>query len=110
LGAFGGALFGKSDLRHKLINDLSAMQRMVQEGLQLARSMDNPEQRQQVDLDSLLESVVAEATDAGQPVTLKGKAHMSITAQPQALARCLNNLIDNALQYVGYAVISVQQK
>lgn len=96
------------DLRNKLINDLSAMQNMVREGLQLARSIDNPEQRQQVDLDSLLESVVTDATDAGQPVTLEGKAQMSIKAQPQALARCINNLIDNALQYGRYAAISVK--
>lgn len=98
------------DLRDRLINDLSVMQDMVREGLLLARSMDNPEHRQAVNLDSLLESVVADATDAGQPVTLEGKANMSIKAQPQALSRCVNNLIDNAIKYGRYAAVSVHRE
>lgn len=98
------------DLRERLVNDLLAMQEMVREGLNLARSIDNPEQRQTVNLDSLIESVVTDATDAGQPVTLEGKSNMSINAQPQALLRCLNNLIDNAIQYGRNAAVSVHQE
>jgi signal transduction histidine kinase len=98
------------DLRDRLINDLSAMQDMVREGLLLARSMDNPEHRQAVNLDSLLDSVVSDATDAGQSVTLEGKANMSIKAQPQALSRCVNNLIDNAIKYGQHAAVSVRQE
>jgi len=98
------------DLRDRLINDLSAMQDMVREGLNLARSIDNPEQRQPVNLDSLLESVVFDATDAGLSVTLEGKTNMSIRAQPQALSRCVNNLIDNAVKYGQYAAVSAQQE
>lgn len=98
------------DLRDRLINDLSAMQNMVREGLLLARSIDNPELRQAVNLDSLLESVVSDATDAGQPVTLEGRANMSIKAQPQALARCLTNLIDNAIKYGQRAAVTVHHE
>jgi len=98
------------DLRDRLISDLSAMQEMVREGLLLARSMDSPEQRQLVDLDSLLDSVVTDATDAGQPVKLEGKANMSVKAQPQALLRCVNNLIDNAIKYGRYANVAVQKE
>lgn len=97
-----------SDLRDRLISDLSAMQEMVREGLLLARSMDSPEQRQLVNLDSLLDSVVTDAADAGQPVKLNGKANMSVKAQPQALLRCVNNLLDNAIKYGRYANVTVQ--
>lgn len=99
-----------AELRDRLIADLSAMQEMVREGLLLARSMDSSEQRQLVDLDSLLDSVVTDATDAGQPVQLEGKANMSVRAQPQALLRCVNNLIDNAIKYGRYANVTVQNE
>ena len=46
-----------TELRDKLIGDLSAMQAMVREGLDLARSMDSTEAMRQLDLDSLLDSV-----------------------------------------------------
>ena len=97
-----------ADLRDRLISDLSAMQEMVREGLLLARSMDSAEQRQLVNLDSLLDSVVSDAADAGQPVKLEGHANMSVKAQPQALLRCVNNLLDNAIKYGHYANVKVQ--
>ncbi len=96
-------------LRERLIADMSSMQDMIREGLALARSMDSNENMQTMDLDSLLDSVVSDACDAGQPVQLEGKSRMSIKAQPQALLRCVNNLVDNALKYGHYANISVQQ-
>lgn len=99
-----------ADLRNRLIADLSAMQEMVREGLLLARSIDSPEQRQLVNLDSLLDSVVTDAADAGQPVKLEGKANMSVKAQPQALLRCVNNLIDNAIKYGRYANVVVRNE
>ncbi len=97
------------ELRERLISDLAAMQTMVREGLNLARSMDSSETRQQVDLDSLLDSVVTDAFDAGQNVTLQGRANMSIHAQPQAIMRCVTNLIDNAVKYGHSAVVSVRR-
>ena len=96
-----------NELRERLISDLSSMQDMVREGLMLARSMDNSEARQVLNLDSLIDSVVSNAIDAGQPVTLEGTTNMSIKAQPQAISRCLNNLIDNALKYGRYANVIV---
>ena len=42
---------------------------------------------------------VADATDAGQDVTLAGQTRASIPAIPGALQRCLTNLIDNAVKY-----------
>ena len=97
------------DLKQKLLEDLSATQAMVREGLELARSMDSTEPMQAVDLDSLLESVCYDASDAGQPVTVQGKAEMALMARPLALRRCLTNLIDNAVKYGGQANVSVER-
>ncbi|WP_159627920.1 ATP-binding protein [Massilia puerhi] len=88
-----------AELQERLIGDLSAMQEMVREGLVLARSMDTTEAMQMLDLDSLLGSVVDDATDAGQEVTLEGKASMAVLGRPLDLRRCLVNLIDNAVKY-----------
>ena len=88
-----------TDLQDRLIGDLSAMQEMVREGLVLARSMDTTETMQMLDLDSLLEAVCADATDAGQAVTLAGKASIAVLGRPIDMRRCLVNLIDNAVKY-----------
>lgn len=95
------------ELREKLIGDLSAMQSMVREGLDLARSMDSAEPMRRLDLDSLIDSVCADAADAGQTVTCEGKANASLMARPVALRRCLTNLIDNACKYGQFAHIVV---
>lgn len=99
-----------AELRDKLISDLSAMQSMVREGLDLARSMDSAERMQKLDLDSLVDSVCADALDAGQKVSVKGSTRASLMARPTALRRCLTNLIDNAVKYGGYAEVEVTRQ
>src|SRR4030081_929153 len=79
---------------------------MIREGLDLATSIDAGGLMQLVDVDSLLSSVCADAVDAGHDVTLVGQTRASIPAIPGALQRCLNNLIDNAVKYGGYARVT----
>jgi signal transduction histidine kinase len=97
-----------AELRQRLIEDLSAMQAMVREGLELARSTDTTESMQRLDLDSLLDSVSCDATDAGQPVEVRGSSGMSLMGRPMALRRCLVNLIDNAVKYGQQARVLVE--
>lgn len=97
------------ELRDKLIGDLSSMQMMVKEGLDLARSMDSTEELRPLDIDSLLDSICADASDAGHSIDLPSKSGATILARPQALRRCLNNLIDNAIKYGQRAQISVER-
>jgi signal transduction histidine kinase len=98
---------GDIELRDKLVGDLAQMQQMVREGLDLARSMDSSEPMQRLDIDSLLDSVCADASDAGMSVTQSGRSHASIIAQPSALRRCLTNLVDNAIKYGQSAAVSI---
>lgn len=97
-------------LRHKLVEDLAVMQNMVREGLELARSMDSAEKMQWLDIDSVLDSVCADAVDAGQDVTLQGQTRVSIMGQPNALRRCLTNLVDNATKYGRYARLALTRE
>lgn len=95
------------ELQQKLIDDLAVMQGMVREGLDLARSMDSSEAMQRLDIDSLLDSVCADASDAGQQVKLTGSTRAFIVAQPNALRRCLTNLLDNAFKYGQRADVTI---
>ncbi len=97
------------DLRERLIGDLSAMQEMVREGLDLARSTDTNETMQPLDVDSLLDSVCSDADDAGQKVTVSGRAGMTVMGRPMALRRALVNLIDNAIKYGQQAEVVVER-
>lgn len=98
-----------AELREKLVSDLSAMQGMVREGLELARSMDSAEPMQRLDLDSLIDSVCTDAVDAGQSVSVEGRTGVSLMARPIALRRCLTNLIDNAVKYGQAAKVAAMQ-
>jgi signal transduction histidine kinase len=99
----------EEELQQRLIGDLSAMQAMVREGLDLARSMDTTETMQMMDLDSLLDSVCADAAESCQRVTLTGTANMAMLGRPLDLRRCLVNLIDNAVKYGHAARVSVDR-
>jgi len=97
------------ELRERLVGDLSAMQAMVREGLDLARSMDTTETMQALDVDALLETVCADASDAGQQVVLDGRVTMALMGRPMDLRRCLVNLIDNAVKYGQQAQVTVER-
>ncbi len=101
---------GEPDLRNKLIGDLGQMQSMGREGLELARSMDSQEALQRLDINSLVDSVCADASDAGHDVQLQECAGLFVMAQPNALRRCLINLLDNAIKYGKSARVSVTQE
>ena len=94
------------ELRGRLVHDLLGMQDLIREGLELARSEQTEEPLAPLDLGSLLESLVEDAQDAGRPVTLGEIASGDVLARPQALQRCLENLIDNAVKYGGSARVS----
>jgi signal transduction histidine kinase len=97
------------ELQERLIGDLSAMQAMVREGLDLARSMDTTESMQLLDLDSLLASSCDDAADANQAVALAGRSGMALLGRPLDLRRCLGNLIDNAVKYGQRAQVTVDR-
>lgn len=94
-------------LREKLGNDLDAMQRLVDEGLALARSMESAEPAVAVDLGALVSSIADDAADAGQPVRHVPSGALHATCQPNGLRRAIENLVDNALKYAGDAELSI---
>jgi signal transduction histidine kinase len=96
-----------AELRDKLVRDMSAMHQMLQEGLDFARSRDTSEPMQRLDLDSLLDSLCADACESDQPVHYLERCHAEVMARPLALQRAITNVIDNAVKYGGSADISL---
>ena len=93
-------------LRSRLIDDLGGMQMLIQQGLDLFRGNQTAEPFVPVALDSLLESVVEDAAEGGRRAVLMQRCGYDVEAQPQALQRCLANLLDKALSYGGAAEVS----
>ncbi|HET7569319.1 MAG TPA: ATP-binding protein [Gammaproteobacteria bacterium] len=95
-------------LREKITQDVAEMESMVGATLAFLRDADAYEAARPVDINALLHSLQADAEDLGRPVSVTGRAAATYTAQPQALRRCVTNLIDNALRYGGSAAITVE--
>ncbi|MCA7024083.1 MULTISPECIES: ATP-binding protein [Stenotrophomonas] len=95
-------------LRERLIADLAAMQALVREGLELARSAESAEQRVVLDLDSLLQSVAEDAAEAGHRVVFEQGCGAVLPLRPLAMQRLFSNLVDNAVKYGHSAHIRAQ--
>lgn len=96
-------------LRAQFVADLAGMQHLVREGLDLARMETTVEAVTPVDLDALLSAVCEDAAEAGQPVAFVAGCGAVVPTRPQALRRCLTNLIDNAVRHGGDAAVSAVQ-
>lgn len=101
-------LLGDPAVREKITQDVAEMESMVGATLAFLRDADAYEAARPVDINALLHSLQADAEELGHPVSVTGQAMKTYTAQPQALRRCVTNLIDNALRYGASAAISVE--
>lgn len=103
-------LVENEELRARLLQDHQAMQTLVKEGLDLAASTETQEEWSVVDIDSLLESMVEDAQDLGAPLRFAGGCGGTIRVKPNALSRCISNLVSNAIKYGGVADIGCSRQ
>ena len=89
--------------RAAMQRDIEEMDNMVGGALDYLRAGNDTEQAVKLNLVALLEGLAEDAEAAGAKVWLHGTAS-PIMARPQALRRCLANLIDNACRYGGGTV------
>jgi len=95
-------------LRERLVDDLTAMNALIREGLDLARSATTAEQPLALDLDSLLESIVEDAAETGGEAVFEQGCQAVLMLRPLAMHRLFSNLVDNALKYGRTAHVSAQ--
>jgi signal transduction histidine kinase len=94
-------------LRSRIQSDLDDMQSMVREGLAYARSLENGEAEQRLDLSALVDSLVEDARDMGWNVQLIESGRAVCSARPTALRRSLWNLIENGVKFGGCVEIAI---
>jgi len=100
-------MLSDGEIRAKMLRDLEEMQTMVGTTLDFFRTTGSNPQRQPVDIGALIESICEDRRESGPALSVRGAAQAPFRADPQALRRCLENLIENALRYGGSAEIEV---
>jgi len=92
-------LLGDSALKTKIAADLEETQSMLDAALDYLSGAARSEAARPVDVAALLESLQANMQMLGGEVTIEGAAAKPLRAKPQALKRCVWNLLDNAVKY-----------
>ena len=95
-------------LRTRFAADLDEMEALVHGALALFKGLDDDERFERVDVNELLDTLVAEYSEIGAAISLEGKALAPVRAKPRALKRCLRNLVDNALKFGQRAMLGVE--
>ena len=100
-------LLDDTELKKKISQDLEEVESMIHGTLEFMRGGQSAEKPRPVDVNALLESLQADAEDTGAKVAIEGAAAAPYVGRPQALKRCLGNLLDNAVKYGGSATMLV---
>ena len=95
-------------LQARFGKELDEMESMVRGALALFRGLNEEEGVEPVDLNLLLETVQAQFVEMGKEVSVEGRATAALPGKPQALKRCITNLVGNAVNFGGRARIRVR--
>jgi len=92
----------------KLGKQLDEMESMVHGSLALFRGLDDNEAFTPLDINDMLATLQSEFAEMSAQVSIQGHAIRSILGKPQALRRCLTNLIANAVKFGSQAAVVVE--
>ena len=95
------------ELRARFQRDVDEMNALLKSALDIFRGMRDDEATASVDVMALLGKICVEFAETGKTVTLEGTAGAPIEARPNALQRCITNLVSNAVKYGDRATIHV---
>jgi len=98
------------DARRGILRDIELMEASISEAVTNLRHVSAREARVRADLPSLLESICSDFADAGFAIDYVGPAKLAVTIRPQALARAVTNLVQNATKYGTRVVVRLQQE
>lgn len=96
------------DVRERFGRDLDEMESMVRGTLALLRGLSDDEATQSIDVDALLATIRGEFAEIGASVTVVGRTRGAFRGRPQALKRCITNLVSNAVHFGGRATVLLE--
>jgi len=96
------------DVRARFGRDLDEMESMVRGTLALLRGLSDDEAAGAIDVNQLLATLQSEFEEVGASVQIRGRAQGSYRGRPQALKRCLTNLVSNAINFGTRATVLVE--
>lgn len=99
-------------LQQQFAANINEIQSIIQQGIELARSLNTSEGFVPLDIWAFVESIVDDWQEHGHNVTLNGAPAddapaLLVMARPTCLRRCLENILDNAVTYGKGAAISI---
>jgi len=101
-------LIDDAELREDMVASINRMETITGSALEFLRGGAHAEPMRCVDLSELLESECQEFAELGQPASFTGAYGIRCNCRPDALARAVRNLIDNAIKYADGANVSVR--
>ena len=88
--------------------ELDEMESLVHGSLALFRGLDDDETQAPIDINAFVEALKNEFREMGHDVSVEGQALQPFIGKPQALKRCLTNLVTNAVKFGVRARIVVE--
>jgi signal transduction histidine kinase len=96
--------------RQRFLTDLDEMDDMVNGALNLFRGVDDSEGQQRTDISALLKELRSDFAELGISIAIEGTTDGGIWLKPQALKRCLTNLLSNAAKYGDHATLIIEER
>jgi signal transduction histidine kinase len=97
------------DLRERLQENLDELQALTEQVLSAARGTGG-ESRRNVDLSALVESLIADLDDLGEPVSWESHAPAPVNCRPNEIRRAVRNLVENAVAYGRKADVLIAER
>ncbi|HVZ27791.1 MAG TPA: ATP-binding protein, partial [Rhizomicrobium sp.] len=94
------------NLRDGLQTNLNELQELTEQVLAAARGTGG-ESKRNVDLSALVESLVADLDDLGEPVTWQAHHPAPVSCRPNEIRRAVRNLVENAVAYGAKADVQI---
>ena len=95
-----------AEMREKILLTLEEMQAMTESTLDFIREDAVRDPGRPTSVGALVESVVDDFSDTGQPATYTGGPTATAVCRPAAIRRVLRNLVGNAIAYGDRATVS----
>lgn len=99
-------------LRERFAVNINEISSIIEQGLELARSLHTSEETVPLDIAAFAHSIVDDLLDQGLDVSCASypgpdEGRLLVMARPTCLKRCLENLLINAVKYAGGAHMSI---